>query len=383
MRNSFRFLIPMMKGLAGLLILGGCFAYAMFQGGFVSWFLFYSVLMVGLFIMVSVLFTIRFSPERVIKQKTLYAGEHVEVEVVLRKKVFQPFIYLRIKDLAPSQVGSVSGEEAMFFFSFSKQLSFRYDIHSLKRGIHTLEKMEITTSDFFGWFERVHTIHVPTKMTVFPRYKQLGDISTLQSPQHISGLTAKPSFREEDRSLAGVRNYVPGDRMTSINWKQSARRKELMTKEFETHEGQATILAFDAYASKKSYEEFERVVEQVASITSTFLQSQVECQLAVHFQDWVVEDIQAHSWEKNLTLLATVEANKECAPSIHPMYRQWKNRTVFYICAQLDERVFKTLEGLVLENARVKVCLLEMEPDQVSYADRLRNKGMEPIYMTS
>ncbi|UTW70466.1 DUF58 domain-containing protein [Anaerobacillus sp. HL2] len=34
-------------------------------------------------------------------------------------------------------------------------------------------------------------------------------------------------------SVAGSREYVPGDRLTSIDWKVTARVNKLMTKEFE------------------------------------------------------------------------------------------------------------------------------------------------------
>src|SRR5699024_3733360 len=38
-----------------------------------------------------------------------------------------------------------------------------------------------------------------------------------------------------DRSsyISGVRQYVPGDRLSSIHWKQSAKQDALMTKEFD------------------------------------------------------------------------------------------------------------------------------------------------------
>ncbi|MCM2676943.1 DUF58 domain-containing protein [Alkalicoccobacillus plakortidis] len=385
MRSKLDPIYPILKGVCGLLLLAGCFAYAMFQGGFVSWFLFYSVLIIGTMIVLSVLFTSRISTKRILQKKSYYAGEDVEIEIEISKRMFQPFIYLRIQDIVPANLGQAIGAQAMFFFSFSKKLSFSYHITELKRGHFEFEEMQITTSDFFGWFERKQRVKEATEMTVFPRYSQLGDISSFQTRQQTKGITAKPSYKDEDRSLSGVRNYVPGDRLTSINWKQSAKREELMTKEFETYEGNATIIAFDPYAPQLTYEAFELVVEQVASVASTFLESKIESQLAVytHENEWIVEDLQVHTWEKGLRLLATVQAHSQTAPEAHRIYRQWANRTVFYICAQLDEAVIKTLEKLALEKADLKVCLLEMEPDQVSLAERLRHKGIEPIYMTS
>lgn len=383
MRHVFERSTPFLKGIFGFILLAGCFAYAMFQGGFVSWFLFYSVSIVGVLIFLSSLFTTRIVPQRKLSADTFYTGDNVEVEVTFQKKLLQPFVYLRVQDIVPQSLGHSSGHQAMFFLSFKRNLTFRYQIHQLKRGHHNFKEMEVTTSDFFGWFERKHKVPAEMKLLVFPRYHKLGDVSAFQSQKQGQGFMAQPSFKEAEKSLAGVRDYVPGDRMTSINWKQSAKKKQLMTKEFETYQGKSTVIAFDPFSSKIPFKDFERCVEQVASIASTFIDAQIDCELAIHLEDWTVEEIKLHTWTTALSLLSTVDQNSNPAPVFHRMYKQWTNRTVYYICPQINEQVFSTLERLVIEKVDVKACLIEMEPDQVKMADRLRHKGIETIFISS
>lgn len=357
----------------------------MFQGGFVSWFLFYSVIIVGLMITFSVLVPASFTPTRSLKRTTCYTDEAVDVTITVKKHRLQPFIYLTVEDDVPSGAGLVTDTRAMFFFTPAKTLSFTYRVTGLKRGCYVFQDIHLTSSDFFGWFERKQKVEVETELVVYPRYHQLGDVQAFQTPNNSNGLTTTSSFKDEERSLAGVRGYVPGDRLTSINWKQSAKRRELMTKEFETYEGQRTIVAFDPYQSTVPPEKFEDVVEQVASIAFTFIEANVESQLAVFHtsQHWLVEELQPHTWEKGLRLLASVEPGSQPAPMLHPIYSQWANQTVIYVCAELDHQVIHTIERLAVEKIDVKVCLLEFEPEQISLAEQLRTKGIEPIYITS
>ncbi|WYP27436.1 DUF58 domain-containing protein [Alkalihalobacillus sp. FSL W8-0930] len=385
MKKRRNFIKTMLKGLAAILVIGGCFAYAMFQGGFVSWFLFYSVIIVGLIMTISILFPASFTPSRTLGRATCYSGEAVEVTITVKKRRLQPFMYLTVEDAVPSHVGQATDTRAMFFFTTASTLSFTYRLSNLKRGCYSFHDIHLTSSDFFGWFERRQKVKAETELFVYPRYHQLGDVQAFQTPNHTNGVSATSSFKDEERSLAGVRSYVPGDRLTSINWKQSARRKELMTKEFETYEGKRTIIAFDPYRRTVTPEQFEDVVEQVASIASTFIQANVESQLATFHnnQHWLIEELQAHTWEKVLRMLASVEAYPQPAPTIHPIYSQWTNQTVIYVCAELDQQVMHTIERLALESIDLKVCLLEFEPEQISLAEQLRVKGIEPIYMTS
>ncbi|TSB44670.1 DUF58 domain-containing protein [Alkalicoccobacillus porphyridii] len=383
MKRKLSKLSPFFKGLAGILLLAGCYAYAMFQGGFVSWFLFYSVLLIGVLIGSSILFTTQIVPQRKVLSTTLYSGDSVEIDIMFRRKIFQPFTYLRVQDIVPKKIGTSSGQQAMFFLTLSKNMTFRYQIHNLRRGLYQFDELEVTVSDFFGWFERKQRVSAHTEVRVFPRYSKLGHAEAFQSQQQAQGMQVQPSFREEERSLAGVRDYVAGDRLTSIDWKQSARKRQLMTKEFETYQGKSTIIAFDPYGPSVTDKAFEKAVEQVASMASTFIDAQIDSELAVYFDDWKHERIKSSTWISALTLLSTVQKNTSPAPSFHRVYEQWSNRSVYYVCPCLDERAFSTLERLVMERADVKVCLLEMEPEQIKIADRLRNKGIETIFISS
>lgn len=65
----------------------------------------------------------------------------------------------------------------------------------------------------------------------------------------------------------GVRDYQPGDRFSWINWKASAKRLEIMTKEFEQRQSHDVFVVMDCIPHKN----FEAVVSFTASLVRAIL----------------------------------------------------------------------------------------------------------------
>jgi hypothetical protein len=65
----------------------------------------------------------------------------------------------------------------------------------------------------------------------------------------------------------GVRDYQPGDRFSWINWKASAKRNVLMTKEFEQRQSHDVFVVMDCVPDKH----FEPVVSFTASLLRAIL----------------------------------------------------------------------------------------------------------------
>ena len=49
--------------------------------------------------------------------------------------------------------------------------------------------------------------------------------------------------------VVGIREYQPGDRLSWINWKASAKRNGMVTKEFETGQSTDVLLVMDSTPS--------------------------------------------------------------------------------------------------------------------------------------
>lgn len=355
---------PYVKYLFLVILIGAVFSYAMFQGGFVSWFLFYSVSTVLVSTILVALFPFQVRRvERIIRKKAVQSGEKLDVTVIIHKRMLQPFFFVRIQDTVPDRLGK-NEANALFFFSFQRRLVFSYTISEVKRGTHSFGDLTLVFGDLFGLFERRTSVKCETTVLVYPRVRKLKSIPS-SSPCQLEGQRARQSY-QEDRSLAGVRPYVSGDRLTSIDWKQSARSASLMTKEFESFQGEGILIAFDSYLSKASEVTFEHAVELAASLMAEFAQKQATLRMAVRSGEWLSYDVTQRSLVHGLRLLAGVEPNRIPTPAVHRMYREWKGMRVYFVCTELDEQIVNACKTILEQKALVFICMVAVtEPDRI------------------
>ncbi|MXI40346.1 DUF58 domain-containing protein, partial [Escherichia coli] len=81
MKSRHRVAISLWLRVMMLIILtAAAFCYAMFQGGFVSWFLFYAFLPYALYALLFALIPLRATAKRTIQQTSLKAGDVLSVD---------------------------------------------------------------------------------------------------------------------------------------------------------------------------------------------------------------------------------------------------------------------------------------------------------------
>jgi len=102
MNNTFQFV----KGVWKLFVLFTLnmitFSYAMFQGGFVSWFLFYSFLPFSLYALCLALYPLAdFTVERKLQKRNYHANEALNMKVTLKRNFFFPLFFIIVEDCLP------------------------------------------------------------------------------------------------------------------------------------------------------------------------------------------------------------------------------------------------------------------------------------------
>ncbi|WP_161603261.1 DUF58 domain-containing protein [Halalkalibacterium ligniniphilum] len=377
MERIIAFVRPFIKIGVLLIIVAVVFSYAMFQGGFVSWFLFYSVITILCLTLVVTLFSFRgFHVERRIESKQLRSGDSLRITLTVTKKPWHPFFYIHVRDLPPEDLGKVEGAGALFFFGLQKKLSFDYWVHDVKRGEHLFRNVEFVLSDLFGLFDKRTIIFEESKVLVYPKFQQLPVVPRGQSTKVMDG--ASPSKRiEEERSLAGVRSYVPGDRLSSIDWKQSARSAALMTKEFESYQGQGVTIAFDPYVEKASSASFEAAVELTASLMVSLMGKHPSVQVAIRQSQWLKLSVHDQTTSIPLRVLAKLEPTQTSPKAIASIYEEWQGSTVYYVCAELTDSLVQALEAMKTQGIHLYVCMVDMTRSNNLYAKKLRQLGIE------
>ncbi|WP_421617181.1 DUF58 domain-containing protein [Brevibacillus sp. TJ4] len=246
------------------------YVFAKFQGGFASWFLFYSSLV--FFVYELLVYFLMFSTlevERRLDRNRLQEGDEVIVTVRLRRKIWFPFGWNMVVDRLPDRlIGVYEPHRQLLFPWFRREVEFRYAIPQLPRGHYKLAECVISGGDFFGFIERQKVFRLSDEFLVYPSYQvldrwALGD-GSLSGTIHVAN-----RYSDDVAAVRGVREYTRGDRLSQIHWRASARGTGLKTKEFEHQAMNHTVCFLDV--EKRSYpaqepQLFELAVRVTASL---------------------------------------------------------------------------------------------------------------------
>lgn len=243
------------------------FSYAMFQGGFVSWFLFYSFLpfaLYGLFIAVYPMND--WQVKRKILKYEYSAKEEMHVELELTRKSFFPVFYMVVRDSFSSTMGEKIEEKRMLMPGIKRRLRLNYTVKELPRGEHVFDQIFLQLGDPLGLIEKEKVYIQVDRILVYPPFEEMG-YKPLEN-HYEQGMTSSKERVQRDTTMAvGVREYQPGDRFSWINWKASARRNNMMTKEFEQRQSHDIMIVMDCQENKR----FETLVSFTASILRAIL----------------------------------------------------------------------------------------------------------------
>lgn len=246
-----------------LLLVAISFVFAMFQGGFVSWFIFYSFLPFAIYSSILFCYPIReFSVERILNKGELRTGDHVQVEISISRKTSFPLFFLLVEEKLPVKLerGMPGMKKIMVFPWFKRNFTLSYSLVNLPRGEHSFQGIRLKTGDFLGLFDKEAVFEVPGRLLVYPAYSELSyrQLDNLFDQGHAG--TAN-RLQRENSIVSGVRDYQAGDQFSWINWKATARKNGIMTKEFEEMKSHDIFLILD----ESPAEEFEVMVTYAAS----------------------------------------------------------------------------------------------------------------------
>ncbi|ARI78603.1 DUF58 domain-containing protein [Halobacillus mangrovi] len=283
MRQTFQFAA---KLIVVALLFGVLFSYAMFQGGFVSWFLFYAFLPFLLYMLGVLLYPIHdWKIHRDLSKRIATGGETVDVEVTLTRRIPFPIYYCVIEEYLPDSLKKRDDHlekyrqmdepeimeekriiKRVIFPWFRKSIHYRYSLDHVPRGEHFLKAVRVKTGDFFGFVKKEHVYMLDNRLLVFPFQRPV----KLKERVYSFEQGASPSFKLNEKNtniVTGVREYMPGDRFAWVDWKTTARKNEMMTKEFEQEKSVDMLVILNAvYHPSMSPVSFEGAVEFSASL---------------------------------------------------------------------------------------------------------------------
>lgn len=283
------------------------FAYAMFQGGFVSWFLFYGFLPIFLYHFCLLLYPIKnWTVTRRLNHSVIHAGDGVGVTIELERSIPFPLFYCIVEEKLPmtlnrmntrrekyhsmekpKQFNSYRKVKRVIFPLFKRKIELSYKISQVPRGEHQLMSIQVQTGDVFGFVKKESVFPIGDQFTAYPNERPLRIIERVSSFEHGS-ITSSVQNLKNTNVATGVREYAPGDRFSWIDWKQTARKNMVMTKEFEQEKNTNMLVILDHC----NYQEinalaFEATIELTLSLMETIRKQATQVGLVSIGQDMI------------------------------------------------------------------------------------------------
>src|SRR5271165_2716645 len=147
----------------------------------------------------------------------------------------------------------------------------RWQAASPRRGKYGFRDLDLGTRAPFGLVERRVTIPLSEEIVIYPKIGQLTrrwfQLQRQASENRMGKRHDRSSQQEE---YHGLRGYRSGDNPRWIHWRTSARRGELMVKEFEQQNEQDLAILIDPWLPRsKIAPELRDAMEQAISFSAT------------------------------------------------------------------------------------------------------------------
>ncbi|WP_245837297.1 DUF58 domain-containing protein [Virgibacillus phasianinus] len=169
----------------------------------------------------------------------------------------------------PAGLEQVRKIKKVVFAGFKRHITLGYQIAEIPRGEHQLFAIRFRTGDLFGFIKKEHVFNVFDNLIAYPNERQVQLTDKMNSYEQGS-ISAQNTSLKNTNVASGIREYMPGDKFSWIDWKQTAKKNSVMTKEFEQEKSTDTILILDGCGhGNQNVLAFEAAIEISLSLMET------------------------------------------------------------------------------------------------------------------
>jgi uncharacterized protein (DUF58 family) len=229
----------------------------------------------------------------------------------------------------------------------------------VNRGVHVIPAADMVAEDPLGLARSERKASDPITVTVFPRIAPL-ESCVLQPGiglrQDWSGHRGLPALSATE--FRGVRPHQPGEPLSHIDWKSTAKTGVLMLREMEEPAGADVTLLLDGTAAEVVGEapgtNFELAVQAAGSIADFVLRAGRGVDLIRHERHWQQERITADGAGRRVLMQALAETRPNASAPLAAALRRLRTDRVRLL---RDESV--TIVSISLD-AQLARALLEL-----------------------
>lgn len=331
--------------------------------------------------------------ERKVAQSRVFMGEKttLSVSVVNRKPV--PIGRVDIEDEFPEEIEIEDAEtvespnpKTMVLrhhtsMSWYERVNWSYTIRCGARGFYRLGPVKMESGDLFGFFESRKTETSGDYLMVYPKVVDLPEMG-MPAARPLGETRGGISIFQDPSRPSGLRDYAVGDPMKIVDWKATARMRQIQVRTFEPSSSFTVVLVVVVETSERSWEGYsptnlERVITAAASVASYAAERQYAVGLFSNGTP-ILSDrpmkLPASSGPEQLTIileaLATVRPLPigPMAPQLAQNLRQFPiGATLVVVAAILSDDMMSVIADLRRQGHRVTVIFVgDSDPPPMS-----------------
>ncbi len=121
-----------------------------------------------------------------------------------------------------------------------------YTVRPVARGVFRFGNLHYRVEGRLGLTRAQFVLPAPTEVKVYPNVKQLSQVELALAHASMLQYGLKPArLLGEGSEFESLRDYVPDDDYRWVDWKATAKRNRLTSREYESERNQRLIIAMD------------------------------------------------------------------------------------------------------------------------------------------
>jgi uncharacterized protein (DUF58 family) len=127
-----------------------------------------------------------------------------------------------------------------------EHVDLMYDAHFTKRGLHTFDQAHILAHSWLGLWRRLYRVGESSETRCYPNYEpvvRFALLATANREEQMGIVKRRRSGATLD--FHQLREYQDGDVLSRVDWKATARRQTLVSRDYEEQRNQSIILVPD------------------------------------------------------------------------------------------------------------------------------------------
>jgi uncharacterized protein (DUF58 family) len=203
--------------------------------------------------------------ERRTRTLRAHVGQVFEERFYVENKGRLPRLWLHVRDR--SDLPGSQGSRVLSLIGGRERRSYRARSRLVQRGIFSLGPTDVVSGDLFGLFPVSRAMPSAGSLLVYP---MMFDVHAFPSPPGLlpGGEALRLRTHQVTPNASGVREYVPGDPLNRIHWLSTARRNELIVKEFELDPMAEVWIFLDAEARAQAEQPYSLPSQAVEAMWS-------------------------------------------------------------------------------------------------------------------